>query len=73
MDENEPSFWQKKPEDLNVADQLKLVALIPAVMVAGFVAPAVVISAVENVRARLRRRKQQPELAPVETTIVEEQ
>jgi hypothetical protein len=68
MDENENSFWQKKPEELNVADQLKLVALIPAAMVVGFVAPALVVSAVGSVRDRLRARKLRPELALVETT-----
>jgi uncharacterized membrane protein YciS (DUF1049 family) len=68
MDETETSFWQKKPEELNVADQLKLVALIPAVMVAGFVAPAIVINAVESIRTRLRNRKLRPELTLVETT-----
>ena len=73
MDENETSFWQKKPDELNVADQLKLVALIPAAMVVGFVAPALVMSAVGNIRDRLRARKQEPVLALVDTTDAEVQ
>ncbi len=67
MDENSPSFWEKKPDELNVSDQLKLVALIPAAMVVGFMAPAIVLGAVDKIRTRFKR-KPQVELAIVETT-----
>lgn len=62
MDE-QTSFWNKKSEELTVADQMKVVALIPAVMLGGFVAAGVTLSAVEKIRTKFR--KKQPELAVV--------
>lgn len=69
MDET-PSFWNKKPDDLTVGENLKFVALVPAAMLIGFVAPAAVLSGVEKIRNKFR--KKQPELALVETTATEE-
>jgi hypothetical protein len=66
MDETETSFWSKKPDELTVGDQIKFVALVPAVMLGSIIGVGAVLTGVEKIRARLSR-KQKVELTLVET------
>lgn len=69
--EETPNFWNKKQEDLEVADQLKLVALVPVVMMGSVIATGLALRGVDKIRSLIRRPKQ-VELAIVDTNTVEE-
>jgi len=70
MDET-TNFWNKKQEDLEVADQLKLVALVPVVMMGSVVATGLALRGVDKIRSLIRRPKHMA-LAVVDTDTVEE-
>lgn len=55
MEENEVNFWNKKPVDLTVADQLKYAGLVTVVCTAGPIVALVIVGEAASLWEKVKK------------------